>query len=56
MLYEILVTGGSGYLGSIMAPDLIAVSHKVSVLDNYIFKQTSLNHCSYNEILNSKIY
>ena len=31
-----------------MVPDLLAAGHKVTVLDNFMFKQTSLNHCCYH--------
>ena len=45
---NILITGGAGYLGSVMTPELIKKGFNVTVLDNFMYKQNSLNNlCQY---------
>lgn len=48
---KILVTGAAGYLGSIMVPQLLKEGHKVTALDNFMYNQTSLLDCCYDDNL-----
>ena len=46
---QILITGGAGYLGSVLVDRLLNNGYEVTVLDNLMYNQTSLIHYSYNK-------
>lgn len=39
---SIVVTGGAGYLGSIMVPALLAEGHRVTVVDSFLYRENAL--------------
>ena len=44
MKNKVLITGGAGYLGSVLTELLLEYDYEVTVLDNIMYKQTSLLH------------
>ena len=36
---KILITGGAGYLGSVITDNFLSLGHEVTVLDNLSFNQ-----------------
>ena len=45
---NILITGGAGYIGSMLTQDLLSLDHNVTVLDNFMYQQSSLGHVCYH--------
>lgn len=48
---KILVTGGAGYIGSILVPELLRNKYNVIVVDNFMFNQTALLDWCYHKNL-----
>ena len=42
---DILITGGAGYIGSVLVPMLLEKGHNVTVLDSFLYRQASLLDC-----------
>lgn len=42
---KILVTGGAGYIGSVLVPELLESDYEVIVIDNLMYNQASLLNC-----------
>jgi nucleoside-diphosphate-sugar epimerase len=49
---KVLITGGAGYLGSVLTEVLLNKGYQVTVLDNLIYKQVSVSPFSYNKNFN----
>jgi nucleoside-diphosphate-sugar epimerase len=46
---RVLITGGAGYIGSILVPMLLQRGFRVTVIDNFSFNQSSLLDCCHYE-------
>ena len=46
---KVLITGGAGYLGSVLTETLLSKGYKVSVLDSLVYKQLSLTSFCHNK-------
>lgn len=48
---RILITGGAGYIGSILVPELLRLGNEVIVIDNFMYNQSPLLDCCHYETL-----
>ena len=52
--YNILITGGAGYIGSFLSTELIKKGHFVTVIDKLVFGKKAIKHLKNNK--NFKLY
>ena len=48
---RVLITGGAGYIGSILVPALLKEGYVVTVIDSFIYNQVSLLDCAHDKNL-----
>jgi nucleoside-diphosphate-sugar epimerase len=46
--FKIFITGGAGYIGSLLSERLLNCGHLVTIYDNFLYGQSSLNHLCLN--------
>lgn len=51
-MYKILITGGAGYIGSVLTEILLSNGYHVTVLDNLLYKQISITPFCYKQNFN----
>ena len=44
---NILITGGAGYIGSMLSTELVNLGHTVTVVDTLKYSSNSINHLFY---------
>lgn len=49
---KILITGGAGYIGSVLVKKLLDLNHEITVIDNLFYNQNSLLDCCNYEKFN----
>jgi nucleoside-diphosphate-sugar epimerase len=49
---KILISGGAGYIGSVLTPILLQKGYSVTVIDNFMFHQNSLADCCQYDTFN----
>jgi nucleoside-diphosphate-sugar epimerase len=48
---KILITGAAGYIGSVLVPTLLKKGHEIVAIDSFIYNQSSLLDCCYDDKL-----
>ena len=48
MVKKILITGGAGYIGSMLSTYLVNEGYQVTVIDKFDFSKSSLNHLRFH--------
>ena len=49
---KVLITGGAGYIGSLLATKLLDLNFEVKIIDNFMFNKNSIIHLFSKKILN----